>query len=538
MRPISIIILLASIFSITFAQKNENNSHPLSKSFAITGEGGVNIGGTDFPDTKIDYFGRGSIEYFLSTSSPSVLGFKIFAGGGFIAGKGLSSSDTRYSGISEFQTKIVYGGAGLVYSYSFGKVLQPYLSAGLSYLIFNPLQTNGSKMPRNQLADYAKEDIDYMAEFGMRFLISNRMSFNIGYTYNYIDNDNLDDIYSSENDMFHSLFAGFTYYFVSSRDTDGDGINDKNDLCEDTPVGVTVDEFGCPQDNDSDGVPDYKDLCPGTPTGVEVDTAGCPLDTDMDGIADYLDKCPNTEPGTEVDSLGCKKIVELKLMKEKRKEIVDDEEKFLVLSGTANFNIGESKLLPNPKAGLEKILEYMKKNPKLNWIIEGHTDNIGNEVNNFQLSLERAKSVLNYFVVNGIDEGRFDVLAAGSTKPVADNSIEFGRALNRRVIIEEKESYQSKMEMMTPVESVKYDEENEYNIESLIFTDGSYYCIQVSSWKSRNKAEAIFKDLVMKGHPVYIFESFNKQENETWYRVRIGYFDNLEGARKYLNIIR
>ena len=246
----------------------------------------------------------------------------------------------------------------------------------------------------------------------------------------------------------------------------------------------------------------------------------------MDGIADYLDKCPNTEPGTEVDSLGCKKIVELKLMKEKRKEIVDDEEKFLVLSGTANFNnnltitggtldtnsssnfrIGEAELLPNPKSGLKKLLEYMRKNPKLNWIIEGHTDNIGNEVNNFQLSLERAKSVLNYFVVNGIDEGRFDVLAAGSTKPVADNSIEFGRALNRRVIIEEKESYQSKMEMMTPVESVKYDEENEYNIESLIFTDGSYYCIQVSSWKSRNKAEAIFKDLVMK-------------------------------ARKYLNIIR
>ena len=136
MRPISIIILLASIFSITFAQKNENNSHPLSKSFAITGEGGVNIGGTDFPDTKIDYFGRGSIEYFLSTSSPSVLGFKIFAGGGFIAGKGLSSSDTRYSGISEFQTKIVYGGVGLGKTHLLHAIGNQCSQAGLSIQSF------------------------------------------------------------------------------------------------------------------------------------------------------------------------------------------------------------------------------------------------------------------------------------------------------------------------------------------------------------------------------------------------------------------
>ncbi|MDX1699545.1 MAG: thrombospondin type 3 repeat-containing protein, partial [Melioribacteraceae bacterium] len=284
MRPVSIIILLPFFLSISFGQNNENNSHPFSKSLVISAEGGVNIAGTDFPETKIDYFGRGSLEYFLPTSSKSILGFRIFAGTGYIAGKGLKSNNPQYAYIDEFQTKIVYGGAGLVYSYSLGKVVQPYLMGGLSYLIFNPLRSDGNKMPRNSNAEYAKEEIDYMGEFGIRFLLSQKISLNIGYSLNYLNNDNLDDIYSSENDMFHSIFGGISYYFRFSKDSDKDGIDDKFDVCPETPYGVKVDEFGCPVDSDKDGIADYLDLCPDTPLNVKVNTTGCPLDTDNDGI--------------------------------------------------------------------------------------------------------------------------------------------------------------------------------------------------------------------------------------------------------------
>ena len=59
------------------------------------------------------------------------------------------------------------------------------------------------------------------------------------------------------------------------------------------------------QDSDGDGVPDSLDKCPGTPVGVTVDEAGCPRDSDGDGVPDYRDKCPDTLPGLLVDEDGC-----------------------------------------------------------------------------------------------------------------------------------------------------------------------------------------------------------------------------------------
>lgn len=88
-------------------------------------------------------------------------------------------------------------------------------------------------------------------------------------------------------------------------DTDGDGIADMDDKCPLTPAGVTVDAMGCPVDSDSDGVADYLDKCSDTPAGVKVDEKGCPVDSDSDGVADYLDKCPNTPIGVKVDANGC-----------------------------------------------------------------------------------------------------------------------------------------------------------------------------------------------------------------------------------------
>ena len=63
--------------------------------------------------------------------------------------------------------------------------------------------------------------------------------------------------------------------------------------------------FGRVKDSDKDGVPDREDYCPDTPRGARVDERGCPLDSDGDGVYDGLDKCPDTLPGTKVDVHGC-----------------------------------------------------------------------------------------------------------------------------------------------------------------------------------------------------------------------------------------
>ena len=77
----------------------------------------------------------------------------------------------------------------------------------------------------------------------------------------------------------------------------------------------------------------------------------------------------------------------------------------------------------------------MKGNPISRWLIEGFTDNSGSEKKNKQISLERAKSVLNYFVSKGIPRNRFEIKGMGRANPVASNKTEAGRSKNRRVVI-------------------------------------------------------------------------------------------------------
>ena len=92
---------------------------------------------------------------------------------------------------------------------------------------------------------------------------------------------------------------------LARLDTDKDGIIDLNDKCPNTKAGVAVDSTGCMLDFDKDGVGDAQDLCPNTAPGVPVNSVGCALDFDKDGVADHLDKCPNTPEGVEVDAVGC-----------------------------------------------------------------------------------------------------------------------------------------------------------------------------------------------------------------------------------------
>ena len=99
--------------------------------------------------------------------------------------------------------------------------------------------------------------------------------------------------------------AGLSFFLWGPKDSDGDGVEDRHDLCPDTPRGVEVDTTGCPLDADMDGVGDYIDQCPNTPRGATVDETGCPLDSDGDGVFDGLDQCPNTPKGATVDENGC-----------------------------------------------------------------------------------------------------------------------------------------------------------------------------------------------------------------------------------------
>jgi outer membrane protein OmpA-like peptidoglycan-associated protein len=202
-------------------------------------------------------------------------------------------------------------------------------------------------------------------------------------------------------------------------DSDKDGVSDALDRCPNTPTGITVDAYGCPLDSDKDGVPDALDKCPNTPNGQAVDITGCPIDSDKDGIPDYLDKCPGTPAGVVVDSTGCVKIVFVKGTK-------------LVLDGI-EFDFGKATIKPSSSAVLYHAADAIQGAPKARIEIAGYTDNVGSSKLNLKLSANRAKAVKAYLVQRGVPSSQITAKGYGASEPVADNSTDEGRSMNRRI---------------------------------------------------------------------------------------------------------
>ncbi|WP_160714335.1 OmpA family protein [Chitinophaga solisilvae] len=99
------------------------------------------------------------------------------------------------------------------------------------------------------------------------------------------------------------------------------------------------------------------------------------------------------------------------------------------------FETGSSVIKANSHAVLDEILKSAVVAEGLKIGVYGHTDNIGNETANTKLSNERAEAVKNYLMGKGLPVSRIESKGYGSTKPVADNNTNDGRAQNRRVQI-------------------------------------------------------------------------------------------------------
>lgn len=84
---------------------------------------------------------------------------------------------------------------------------------------------------------------------------------------------------------------------------------------------------------------------------------------------------------------------------------------------------------------LDVVVDFIKKHPEYVLIINGHTDNTGNEYLNYQLSVKRAKNVYEYFIKSGVDADKIKFNAWGSELPAYTNKTRVGRMSNRRVDI-------------------------------------------------------------------------------------------------------
>ncbi len=347
-----------------------------------------------------------------------------------------------------------YGLDGTV-SYSFGKVikskkLDPYLGVGGGYTWINDIGAgtlNGT--------------------FGLNYWFSENVGITAQTSYKHAFEDYLPKHWQ------HSVSLAIKF---GGKDTDGDGIYDKNDACpdvagleafngcpdsdndgiedskDDCPNEAGLAEFnGCP-DTDGDGVPDKSDNCP-TVAGLK-SLAGCP-DADGDGVADGDDKCPNeagpaanngcpwadsdgdgvldkddqcpNEAGTVANN-GCPEI----------NPPADVVEKLNSYARTILFNSGKSSFKKETDKVLQAMVAIFKEYPKADFALEGHTDSQGSANSNQLLSERRAHAVRDYLIANGISADRLSAAGFGESNPIDDNKTRSGRANNRRVEVKLK----------------------------------------------------------------------------------------------------
>ncbi len=269
---------------------------------------------------------------------------------------------------------------------------------------------------------------------------------------------------------------------AAPADADGDGVPDYKDRCPGTAKGVMVDATGCPLDSDGDGVPDHLDACPGTPAGTPVDGKGCAKDSDGDGLSDGDEahkygtdpNNPDTDgdglrdgeevtrygtdpknPDTDGDGLrdgdevakhktdpkvadtdggGVNDGLEVMVAGTNPLDPKDDVKQLKCVELQVQFDFDQDVVKPEYHKEVERVAQYLKDYPALNAVVQGHTDAAGAAQYNLDLSLRRAKSVINLLAEkHGIDRRRLRAEGYGAGQPIASNDTEEGRVKNRRI---------------------------------------------------------------------------------------------------------
>jgi OmpA-OmpF porin, OOP family len=202
-----------------------------------------------------------------------------------------------------------------------------------------------------------------------------------------------------------------------------------------------------PPDRDRDGIFDGADACPDEagPPSSDPEANGCPEpvpmpmpreDADGDGIFDTEDACPAVGGVHTKDPMtnGCPPQPEKPLAVVTPTEIRIEQQ--------VRFQTDSAELLVGGRGGgendavLGEIKRVLDEHPEIRKVrVEGHTDAVGNDAYNEELSARRAASVARWLVEHGVAEGRLVTEGFGSRQPIDSNATEAGRANNRRVVL-------------------------------------------------------------------------------------------------------
>jgi len=260
-----------------------------------------------------------------------------------------------------------------------------------------------------------------------KFKVSHAVNFDLGYNVYFYDGDELDGTIAgvTQNDKFGYLYTGLEFSLGAKNKPNLDWVNPialMYDELKDASLRKeveflkqrvsTLEAADLLKDSDGDGVADKLDKSPNTEAGLRVDGAGTPLDTDNDGVPDSKDSCP-TEKGT-AEFNGCPGSPSSS-------------------ADAIQFEFNSSVLKTSSYPVLDQLSNDLRSKVVLKVELGGHASEEGTTDYNLQLSIDRANAVKTYLVNSGVTASKIVANGYGETRPVASNTTEEGRQLNRRV---------------------------------------------------------------------------------------------------------
>ncbi|MCH1928579.1 OmpA family protein [Shewanella sp. A25] len=157
----------------------------------------------------------------------------------------------------------------------------------------------------------------------------------------------------------------------------------------------------------------------GHPAAVAAVVAAAPGDSDNDGVYDDTDQCPATPETHKVDSVGCTIYESIK----KQEDV-----------GSIQFANNSAVVKQEYYKDIERLANYMNKNPEHTVEIAGHASNVGQPDYNMELSQKRADAVADVLVSKyGISQSRVTSVGYGITKPLVEGNTREAHAANRRI---------------------------------------------------------------------------------------------------------